>query len=84
MPQVRINLNPDGTGRVTVGDTDISAHVSGVSIDARPGRVLDIRMGMTRAIAEIEAFGRLDHETAAALIELGWTPPENPTSEAPL
>lgn len=76
--RIRVSLNPDGTGRVHVNDRDISHVVTRVRIETHPGRPLEIDLTMVRAILDAEAFGRVDNETAAALIEIGWTPPDSP------
>lgn len=62
--------------QVLLGETDISGMVMGVDIAVRPGHPPTV----TLALRDVHALARADQvrltqETAAVLIELGWTPP---------
>jgi hypothetical protein len=78
--RAQININPDGTGLVLAftdtGTADISSAVTSVSVNSAPGRGCDILLGMRQVVYAAEGAGRIDSETAGALIALGWTPPD--------
>lgn len=83
-PTVKVHLGSRGGGSVHIGDRDISSSVTRVEI------VTDRARGFTEAVVTLvnaEVDGefpvRVDADTAALLVEFGWTPPSAPTTSAP-
>ncbi len=74
-------------GRVELDGIDISHQISGVAIEAGPGYdranrlpAVEIKLNATRLEAALErADVRVDDDTAALLVRLGWTPPKEIT-----
>jgi hypothetical protein len=76
----RICLDADGRGTVQVDGHDLSHATRGLSlhatVDARPQLLLDLRVDASEINAE-DIDIRVPAETAAALVTLGWTPPDD-------
>lgn len=88
MPRaIRLQVDGNGNGTVTIGDEDISNAVGEVTIVARVGKPnlvtcqqneSDVRVEMGMPVLAIIAEGhdvKLHDNERAALIALGWTPP---------
>lgn len=75
----RLSLDDIGGGQVEIDGHDISDTVRGLTLKAGVGRVpqlvLDLRIHTGEA--EAEAVVHVPADTAAALVELGWTPPDD-------
>lgn len=71
-----ITVDEKGTGRVVVGLTDISNHVSGGVVEFNAGHPTVLKVAM--ACVSLAARGdiELDEETAKALEALGWSGPD--------
>ncbi|MFI6274296.1 hypothetical protein [Streptomyces sp. NPDC050988] len=75
----RLSLDAIGGGQVEIDGHDITDTVRGLTLKAGMGRVpqlvLDLRIHTGEA--EAEAVVHVPADTAAALVELGWTPPDD-------
>ena len=75
----RIRVDALGGGTVEVGGHDISNAVRGFTLTSEVGRMPGILLDLLVFTGEAEVEGdvkvHVPHETAAALVALGWTPP---------
>jgi hypothetical protein len=74
---VKIKLGA-GSGSVQVDGHEVADSVISLAVDGRAGEPamvrLNLRAGKTVTI-DAEARVRIDHDTRAVLLALGWTPP---------
>ncbi|HKX69886.1 MAG TPA: hypothetical protein VJM75_01605 [Acidimicrobiales bacterium] len=75
----RISLDAEGMGAVEVDGQDISRTVRGLTLSAEvnhlPRLILDLRLFTSEV--EGQAQVHIPADTAATLVALGWTPPDD-------
>ncbi|WP_432116618.1 hypothetical protein [Streptomyces sp. S1] len=76
---VRITLDGRGHGKVEVGGVDISNAVRAVRFNSAAGELptVELRLGVYDVSTQAEAQVYVPEETEAALVAMGWTPPED-------
>jgi len=73
-----IDVSAVGTGHVKVGDMDLSTLARGFALQAGVGEVTRLSLDLNLFHGAVIAAGavvEVGAETAALLVELGWTPP---------
>lgn len=73
-----IEVSAAGTGHIKVGDMDLSSLTRGFALHAGVGEVTRLSLDLNLFHGAIVAAGaviEVGAETAALLVELGWTPP---------
>nr|WP_024067041.1 hypothetical protein [Streptomyces sp. F2]AHC28120.1 hypothetical protein pFP3.18c [Streptomyces sp. F2] len=75
----RIRLDAQGMGTVEVDGHDISPAVRGLTLSAKAGHLPRLVLDLLVFTGEIdgEAQVHIPDDTAATLVALGWTPPDD-------
>jgi hypothetical protein len=77
---VRIEIKPNGYGKVVVDGVDISASVTGITMDVTAGHhpQVAVFLGLPNVSLDgkLHPNPRISDSERAALVALGWTPPE--------
>lgn len=75
----RISFDERGHDRVEVDGQDLSGAVRGLTINAGAGHVAQVILDLCISSGEIngEAQVHIPADTAATLVDLGWTPPDD-------
>lgn len=83
--RVELDVSAIGSGKLVVGGKDLTNDVIGVGVEVIPGTGTEVKLrmrtGVLASLAGVEV--RVDSATAAALIDLGWTPPGAQRVEVP-
>ncbi|MDG4791898.1 hypothetical protein O7626_39480 [Micromonospora sp. WMMD1102] len=80
-----IQVDGGGHGQIVVGGRDMSKLVRGFMLTSEVGKAPLLVLSTTireRVSAGVDVHAVLDTETTAALVALGWTPPETATGGA--
>jgi hypothetical protein len=75
-PEVSVELDGRGMGKVRVGGVDIGRHIETVTVQTKAGERTTVTLGMPFAGAKATGEVQLDEETSKALEALGWTGPD--------
>lgn len=79
MTDVRLDLTP-GSGRIEIDGVDIAKGVSSLQVEVDAGeRRVTLEFPLQHVTLDGDATVRLSEDTEAALVALGWTPPDAAT-----
>lgn len=81
-----IEVDVTGKGHLQVGDMDLSRLTRGFALQAGVGEVTRLSLDLQLfhgAVLKGGAVVEVGAETAALLVELGWTPPKLPAPPVP-
>lgn len=75
----RISLDAIGCGTVEIDGHDVSHTVRGLTLTSEVGCVPQLVLDLATHTSEIDgqAHVHIPADTAAALVDLGWTPPDD-------
>ncbi|MDX5564142.1 hypothetical protein PYK79_13400 [Streptomyces sp. ID05-04B] len=76
---IRISLGAPGLATVEVNGRDVSRTIRGFTLDSKAGHRHQLSLDLVVETGEIDgqAQAHIPADTAALLVDLGWTPPDD-------